>query len=426
MKNNLWRLTSHDLTDGDFEDIRKEIADAASFRGVNLWILIIAIFVASLGLNLNSTAVVIGAMLISPLMGPIIGLGLGASIYDLSLLKTAVKNFLFATGASLLTSTIYFLVTPLNDAHAELLARTSPNFYDVLIALFGGMAGAVSMTSRNKGNVLAGVAIATALMPPLCTVGYGIATGQPKFMLGALYLYMINAVFIAVSTYVFARVIKFPKVHLPDKKVERRSNQVILALTILTLVPSVYLAYRLVIEQRFKQNAGRFIQQEFTEEGFFILRREIDPSARKISLYLGGNPIDSTLEARLKSDMPKYKIGDASLILRQGVFRQENQTPAKKDALRDDRFYELFEVKRKYDSIEASRALKQSLSDEASVLFSGVKGLYFHETGDSTASQVLVRLSSRSGNNGQIDSAALRRWLMMRLRISDISLDVVR
>ncbi len=426
MKNNLWRLTSHDLTDGDFEVIRKEIADAASFRGVNLWILIIAIFVASLGLNLNSTAVVIGAMLISPLMGPIIGLGLGASINDLSLLKTAAKNFLFATGASLLTSTIYFLVTPLDDAHAELLARTSPNFYDVLIALFGGMAGAVSMTSRNKGNVLAGVAIATALMPPLCTVGYGIATGQPKFMLGALYLYMINAVFIAVATYVFARLIKFPKVRLPDKKVERRSNQVILALTILTLVPSVYLAYRLVIEQRFKQNAGRFIQQEFNEEGLFILRREIDPSARKISLYLGGNPIDSTLEARLKSEMTKYKIGDASLILRQGVFRQENQMPAKKDALRDDRFYELFEVKRKYDSIEAFRALKQSLSDEASVLFSDVKGLYFYETGDSTPSQVLVQLSSRSGNNGQIDSAALRRWLMMRLRISDISLDVVR
>lgn len=426
MKNNLWRLTSHDLTDGDFEVIRKEIADAASFRGVNLWILIIAIFVASLGLNLNSTAVVIGAMLISPLMGPIIGLGLGVSINDLSLLKKAAKNFLFATGASLLTSTIYFLVTPLDDAHAELLARTSPNFYDVLIALFGGMAGAVSMTSRNKGNVLAGVAIATALMPPLCTVGYGIATGQPKFMLGALYLYMINAVFIAVSTYVFARLIKFPKVRLPDKKVERRSNQVILALTILTLVPSVYLAYRLVIEQRFKQNAGRFIQQEFNEEGLFILRREIDPSARKISLYLGGNPIDSTLEARLKSEMTKYKIGDASLILRQGVFRQENQTPAKKDALKDDRFYELFEVKRKYDSMVALRALKRSLSDEASVLFPEVTDLYFHEPGDSMPSQVLVRLSSRSGNNGQIDSAALRKWLMMRLGESDISLDVVR
>ena len=221
MKNNLWRLTSHDLTDGDFEDIRKEIADAASFRGVNLWILIISIFVASLGLNLNSTAVVIGAMLISPLMGPIIGLGLGASINDLLLLKTAARNYLFATGASLLTSTIYFLITPLDDAHAELLARTSPNFYDVLIALFGGMAGAVAMTFRNKGNVLTGVAIATALMPPLCTVGYGIATGQPKFMLGALYLYLINSVFIALATYFYARLIKFPKVELPDKKASR-------------------------------------------------------------------------------------------------------------------------------------------------------------------------------------------------------------
>ena len=425
MKNSLWRLTSHDLTDGDFEDIRKEIADAASFRGVNLWILIIAIFVASLGLNLNSTAVVIGAMLISPLMGPIIGLGLGASINDLLLLKTAARNYLFATGASLLTSTIYFLITPLDDAHAELLARTSPNFYDVLIALFGGMAGAVAMTFRNKGNVLTGVAIATALMPPLCTVGYGIATGQPKFMLGALYLYLINSVFIALATYFYARLIKFPKVQLPDKKVESRSNRVILALTMLTLVPSVYLAYRMVIEQRFIQNAGRYIQSEFTDEGIFILRREIDPSARKISLYLGGNLIDSALEARLKSELPKYKIAAASLILRQGIFRQENQLPIKNDALKDDRFYELFEVKRKYDSMVGLRALKRSLSEEASALFPEVTGLYFHEPGDSMPSQVLVRWSPQSGNR-QLDSAALRKWLKMRLGESDISLDVVR
>jgi uncharacterized hydrophobic protein (TIGR00271 family) len=425
MKNSLWRLTSHDLTDGDFEDIRKEIADAASFRGVNLWILIIAIFVASLGLNLNSTAVVIGAMLISPLMGPIIGLGLGASINDLLLLKTAARNYLFATGASLLTSTIYFLITPLDDAHAELLARTSPNFYDVLIALFGGMAGAVAMTFRNKGNVLTGVAIATALMPPLCTVGYGIATGQPKFMLGALYLYLINSVFIALATYFYARLIKFPKVQLPDKKVESRSNRVILALTMLTLVPSVYLAYRMVMEQRFIQNAGRYIQKEFTDEGIFILRREIDPSARKISLYLGGNLIDSALEARLKSELPKYKIAAASLILRQGIFRQENPLPSKNDALKDDRIYELFEVKRKYDSMVTLRALKRSLSDEASVLFPEVTGLYFHEPGDSMPSQVLVRSSSRLGNR-QLDSSALRKWLKMRLGESDISLDVVR
>jgi uncharacterized membrane protein len=317
------------------------------------------------------------------------------------------------------------LITPLDDAHAELLARTSPNFYDVLIALFGGMAGAVAMTFRNKGNVLTGVAIATALMPPLCTVGYGIATGQPKFMLGALYLYLINSVFIALATYFYARLIKFPKVQLPDKKVESRSNRVILALTMLTLVPSVYLAYRMVIEQRFIQNAGRYIQTEFTDEGIFILRREIDPSARKISLYLGGNLIDSALEARLKSTLPKYKIAAASLILRQGIFRQENQLPSKNDALKDDRFYELLEVKRKYDSMVTLRALKRSLSDEASVLFPEVTGLYFHEPGDSMPSQVLVRSSSRTGN-GQLDSAALRKWLTMRLGKSDVSLDVVR
>lgn len=425
MKNDIWSLTSLDLTEGDFENIRKEIGDAASFRGVNLWILIIAIFVASLGLNVNSTAVVIGAMLISPLMGPIIGLGLGASINDLPLLKKAGKNFLFATVISLISSTFYFIISPLDDAHAELLARTSPNVYDVLIALLGGMAGAVALTSRNKGNVLTGVAIATALMPPLCTVGYGIATVQPKFIFGALYLYLINTVFIALSTYIYARVIQFPKAHQPDKVTKKKSNQIILALTLLTLVPSVYLAYRLVLEQRFNQNAARFIQEEISDKGFFILRREINPSKQKITIYLAGNPIDSALEASMKSKLSKYKISDASLTLQQGVFKQDNQKSSQRDVRKEEQLLELFEGKQKYDSIEAIIKLKRLLSNEASVLYPEVMGLYFHESGDSIPLQVLVRLRGQTAKI-PFDSAALRRWLMIRLGNSDINLDIVR
>jgi uncharacterized hydrophobic protein (TIGR00271 family) len=179
------------------------------FRGTNLWVLIFAIFVASLGLNVNSTAVIIGAMLISPLMGPIMGIGLGIGINDVALLRKAVYNYSIATGVALTTSTIFFLISPLDDAHSEILARTSPNIYDVLIALFGGFAGILATSSKQKGNVIPGVAIATALMPPLCTAGYGLATLQFSYFIGAFYLFIINTVFIALATFIIVRFLHF-------------------------------------------------------------------------------------------------------------------------------------------------------------------------------------------------------------------------
>ncbi|MCQ2251321.1 MAG: DUF389 domain-containing protein, partial [Bacteroidales bacterium] len=176
------------------------IESGIEFKGAKLWLLIIAIFVASLGLNTNSTAVIIGAMLISPLMGPILSLGLSAGIHDFALMKKSFRSFLEATLFSVATAFVYFLITPFDEAQSELLARTSPTIYDVLIALCGGMAGIVGISSKSQrsGNVIPGVAIATALMPPLCTVGYGLATANWLYALGALYLYVINAVFISL------------------------------------------------------------------------------------------------------------------------------------------------------------------------------------------------------------------------------------
>ena len=178
----------------------ENICKGINFRGSNLWVLIFAIFIASLGLNVNSTAVIIGAMLISPLMGPIMGIGLGLGINDFELIKKAFRNLAIATVFGILTSTFYFLISPLNEARSELLARTTPTIYDVLIAFFGGMAGIVASSTRLKGNVIPGVAIATALMPPLCTAGFGIASGNFSYFFGAFYLYMINSVFIAFAT----------------------------------------------------------------------------------------------------------------------------------------------------------------------------------------------------------------------------------
>lgn len=201
------------------------IEAGVDFRGAKLWILILAVFVASLGLNTNSAAVIIGAMLISPLMGPIIGMGLGIGINDFMLFKRAAKNYLVATLFSVATATLYFLLTPLDEVQSELLARTSPTIYDVGIALCGGLAGIVALSSRSQrtGNVIPGVAIATALMPPLCTVGFGLGTGNWLFAAGALYLYLINTIFISLATFIgVTLVMRFPKKVFVDKAREKR------------------------------------------------------------------------------------------------------------------------------------------------------------------------------------------------------------
>jgi uncharacterized hydrophobic protein (TIGR00271 family) len=211
----------------DYETVISYINRGVIFKGTNLWVLIFAIFLASLGLNVNSTAVIIGAMLISPLMGPIMGLGVGMAINDLVLFRKSIFNYVFAAAVGLITSTLYFKLSPISEAHSEILARISPTVYDVLIAFFGGLAGIFTTVSKQKGNVIAGVAIATALMPPLCTAGYGLATFQFNFFFGALYLFLINSVFIAWATLITVRLLHFPYKHLPDKKSDNRVKRTI-------------------------------------------------------------------------------------------------------------------------------------------------------------------------------------------------------
>ena len=212
---------------GEYLDLKKDkdneratvdsIRKGVEFKGANLWILIFAIFMASLGLNVNSTAVIIGAMLISPLMGPIMGVGLSVGLNDFELMKRSLKSFLITTAFSVTTATIFFFLAPIAGSQSELLARTSPTIYDVFIALFGGLAGVVALSTKEKGNVIPGVAIATALMPPLCTAGYGLASGNLIYFLGAFYLYFINSVFISLATFLGVRVMHFQRKEFVDK-----------------------------------------------------------------------------------------------------------------------------------------------------------------------------------------------------------------
>ena len=249
-QNYVWRIAKRffnalpDKTDETA--IVEQISDGVTFRGANLWVLIFAIFIACLGLNLNSTAVIIGAMLISPLMGPIIGMGLAVGRADLELLKRSLTNYGVSTVISVLTAALYFQLTPLTEAQSELLARTSPTLYDVLIALFGGAAGILALSTGGKGNVIPGVAIATALMPPLCTAGYGLAMGEWSFFFGACYLFFINTVFIALATYVGVRLLQFKPKQFVDKARLAVVNRYIAVIVVVTMLPAVYMTTQII------------------------------------------------------------------------------------------------------------------------------------------------------------------------------------
>lgn len=274
MTNYLLELFNLHTGEEDRAKTLQNVKKNVSFRGANLWILACAVIIASVGLNVNSTAVIIGAMLISPLMGPIVGSGFALAIYDFNLLKKSLINLLRATMVSLLVASLYFYISPFKNVQSELLARTSPNIYDVLIAFFGGVVGAIAITRKEKGNPIPGVAIATALMPPLCTAGYGLATGNFRFFFGALFLYAINCVFICISTLGIVKYLKYPPIVELDENLQKKIKYTITTLTVIMLLPSAYFAFVLYEEQRFKQSIDQYIEQEFNEKGNTVVYKK--------------------------------------------------------------------------------------------------------------------------------------------------------
>jgi len=292
------------------------IEEGVGFQGAKLWILVLAIFVASLGLNTNSTAVVIGAMLISPIMGPIIGMGLGVGVYDFTLLKRAFRSYLIATILSIITATIYFLLTPIDEAQSELLARTSPTIYDVGIAICGGLAGIIALSSKSQrtGNVIPGVAIATALMPPLCTVGFGLATANWFYAAGALYLYLINSIFIALSTFVgVAFILRFHKQTMIDKRREKQVHRYITTIALLTIVPSLFLTVRIVQKTIYEKRVDEFIHGALDFSDAQVIDRSIDFGQRTFRVMLFGEEVDSTRIAEARAKLPAYKLDGSTL-----------------------------------------------------------------------------------------------------------------
>lgn len=305
------------------QEVVENITRSVEFRGTNLWILIFATFVASLGLNVNSNPVIIGAMLISPLMGPIMGCGLALGINDFALMKKSLRNLGIMTGIAIVTATLYFVLSPISTAQSELLARTTPTMYDVMIALFGGAAGVVAQTRRDRtSTVIPGVAIATALMPPLCTAGFGLATMQYKYFLGAAYLFFINMVCIALATYAVVRFLRYKRYELADPKAERRVKVYMLVIMIVTLVPSSIIGVRLIRESVFEANAQKYISTVFRYNETRVLESKTEfhsgsrvPSTIEVILY--GEPISQEMIDNAEAQMPDYDLKNVQLLVRQ-------------------------------------------------------------------------------------------------------------
>ena len=403
------------------------------FRGPNIYILFVAIVIASVGLNVNSIPVIIGAMLISPLMSPIIGFGMGLGTNDTDLLLQSLKNLGIMFAISLLASTLYFVVTPLEtDNPTELLARTNPSVYDVLIAFFGGIAGILELSRKEKGTVLSGVAIATALMPPLCTVGYGIASLNWQYAAGALYLFFINCIFIALATFLAVKYLRFPVVEEKDGTSRRRIISYVL-LILVVLVPSFFTAYSIVRENRFTTEARHFVKENQAIGGTYIYDYSTDMSVKPytLTLRLAGEALSTEARAQLYANAEKHGISHAQILFADDAtieVRRLNEREIMRDWLasteaqlrqRDDSIRAL---RQQLDAYKALVLPTEQISAELRAQWSSIDRITLARA-DSTVLLVISEKPAASHKKETLtheDLARMEQWLAIRLNVPSV------
>ena len=417
------------------EEVESSINKGVEFRGTNLWVLICATFIASLGLNVTSTAVIIGAMLISPLMGPIMGIGLSVGINDFQLLKKSLRNFLWMFVVSIITSTVFFLISPYNSAQSELLARTSPTTYDVLIAFFGGLAGMLAQTRRDRtGTVISGVAIATALMPPLCTVGFGIASGEIIYILGALYLFIINTVFIAVASYLMVIFLKYEKKTALDEATSKRMRRYVILFAVVILVPSMILTVNILRKTQFEANVDKYVTNVFQFNKTMLVdydvRYRYEGRKSAVEVRLVGEPLSRNVIENASAQMGYYGLENTELIVRQAdeneridfskiqrsyaeIIDEKNRTIAELEerlsAVQPADHIAVADIARELEHI-APRAGRVSMA----------KHVFYDRQGTATDTAVVVTLRPDSLTGGTADRDRIREWLRVRLKTDHI------
>ena len=416
------------------EEVEASVYKSVEFKGTNLWVLICATFIASLGLNVNSTAVIIGAMLISPLMGPIIGVGMSLGINDFQLLKKSLRNFMWMFAVSIITSSIFFVISPYSNAQSELLARTSPTTYDVLIAFFGGIAGMLAQTRRDRtGTVISGVAIATAIMPPLCTAGFGIANGEIRFIFGALYLFMINAVFIALASYIMVLFLKYEKKTMLDETKSKRMNQYMMLLALIIIVPSLVMTVGIIRRTQFETNVDKYIDNVFRFNSTMVVDYEkyyhYDGKKSSIEVNLVGEPLSRNMIENATAQMVFYGLENTELVVRQAdnndridfstiqrsfeeIVNEKNKTIEKLET----RLATIQTV----DTIAVSDLAREIPLIDANVGAVAVsKHISYTTNGQPSDTTIVVSVTGKS-KDVVIDNSKIRDWLRIRLKTDKI------
>ena len=408
-----------------YEEIDAMMLENTAIHGSNMWILMLAIFIASIGLNVNSTAVIIGAMLISPLMSGILTLGYSLAVKDLALMRRSLASFGTQVAISLIASTLYFLLTPLQEPTAEMIARTSPTIWDVLIALFGGIAGMIGNTRQKKGNVIPGVAIATALMPPLCTAGYGIATLQPRFLLGAFYLFAINTLFIALSAALVTVLLRVPAHREISPRRQKKINRIIVSITVITVIPSILIGGMTVYNSVMDSNIERYLKSEFVFSDTQLVQSSTDKMEKKISVSLVGQPVSQEAIAMLQKELANYGLEGYTLHVTQNsvsadpensdrvtIALQENAISALQEKL-EEKERELDAANRQLEEMRSSPDLAdklQALSAAAPRIFTKLEACSVGYMSDSEGEFILLTASaSEPMSAGEIET--LENWL---------------
>ena len=355
------------------EVINDRILSDMTIGGANLIILVTAIIIACVGLNLNSTAVIIGAMLVSPLMGNILAAGYGMATYDTGFIRKALINMIFQVGFALLTATVYFFISPLTGTTDELLARTSPTIWDVLIALAGGIAGAIGNTRTEKSNVIPGVAIATALMPPLCTAGYGIAGGNVDFFFGAMYLFFINAFFIALSAFLVFKILGTP-LHGNIHEAHFRKQRIILIIMgLLITVPSLYFANKTVQDSLKDEQVRIFLSEKMEFEKTGVVSYSLQDNILRVDLVgdaLSDEEIEG-LQHTLNSYPQLQKVRLSIIQGKESLDLDEIRQLIKKSKEKYDRNVSLMYANK--GDQDSNRAIIKRLNKEAPILFPEVQ-----------------------------------------------------
>jgi uncharacterized hydrophobic protein (TIGR00271 family) len=428
---------SLDQDKADPAAIDASLRAGAELTGANAWILIFAIFIACIGLNVNSTAVIIGAMLVSPLMGPIMGIGYGVGIYDFALIRRSFLNLGIAVLISLATSTAYFLISPLTEAQSELLARTTPTLWDVLIALFGGLAGIVGATRREKSNVIPGVAIATALMPPLCTAGYGLAKGNLSFFAGAFYLFAVNGIFIAFATVVVISLLRLPNRNFVDQATERRVRRAVFAVVVIAALPSLYLANRLVRNELFAERAREFARREFRLETSHMTDLQISTADRRIELTLLGDPIGPEVRAAIERRLPEAGLAGTKLVIhqardlvdadsiKQGIMSDLFREGLNTSSLKDE---EIGRLRAEIARLAAVRTQSKQIALELQAQYPQLRDVVVGEGIEASASPeasdrtILLASAHAAAAVAAADRERIEAWLRIRARTQDARL----